>query len=88
MAIMQPNKARKSGLQFDMLVVFIGLFFSGLREKMRIWCLVVGQGDPLANDLHPGLDQIPDAKEVSRVHRKDAFDLPCIHDDRPERLSG
>ena len=75
MATRQTDKARESGLQFDMLTVFIGWFLSGQRGKLRIWFLVAGQGDPLANDLRQGLDPITDAEEVSRVHRKDAFAL-------------
>ena len=61
MAIRNADKARKSSLQFEVMLLFIVWFFLGFKVKVKNLCLAVGVADPLSNESAQGLVQIADA---------------------------
>jgi hypothetical protein len=48
--IRNADKARKSVLQFDVVLVFMALFFRGFYVKVKNLRLAVGVADPLLNE--------------------------------------
>jgi hypothetical protein len=48
--IKNADKARESGLEFDVIFVFMALFWSWFRVKVKTWCLAACRAGSLAND--------------------------------------
>jgi hypothetical protein len=87
MAIRNTWKARKSGLKFEVMLLFIVWFFLGFNVKVKSLCWLLGYEIHCRMNLCQGEDYVPGPEGVSRVHGKKIFALSSTQDESVLRTS-